>query len=130
MVQYFYVIVYNILNLVKLIWLNLVEYSSRYKFPKFSAEFKKNKQKWIKEKGVLHWGPWRKVFSVLQTGPWFTIHLSLWLCRKPPRVLRNRTHDPSPNGTRAGQKIRNPKPEPEIPEPKIPETRFLFGNFG
>jgi hypothetical protein len=34
-----------------LVWLNLVEYYSRYKFPKFSAEFKKNKQKWIKEKG-------------------------------------------------------------------------------
>jgi hypothetical protein len=52
-----------------------------------------------KGKRVLHWGPWRKVFSVLQTGPRFTIHLSLWLCRKPPRVLRNRTHDHSPNGT-------------------------------
>jgi hypothetical protein len=46
----------------------------------------------------LHWGPWRKVLSVLQTGPWFTIHLSLRLCRKPPRVLRNRTRDPSSNG--------------------------------
>jgi hypothetical protein len=33
---------------------------------------------------------------------------------------------------RAGQKTRNPKPEPGIPEPepKIPETRILFGNFG
>jgi hypothetical protein len=33
---------------------------------------------------------------------------------------------------RAGQKIRNPKPEPGIPEPEpeIPETRILFGNFG
>jgi hypothetical protein len=51
-----------------------------------------------KGKRVLHWGPWRKVFSVLQTGPRFTIHLSLWLCRNPPRVLRNRTRDPSPNG--------------------------------
>jgi hypothetical protein len=48
---------------------------------------------------VLHLGPWRKVLNVLQTGPWFTIHLSLWLCRKPPRVLWNRTRDPSPNGT-------------------------------
>jgi hypothetical protein len=52
-----------------------------------------------KGKGVLHWGPWRKVLSVLQTGPRFTIHLSLWLCRKPPRVSRNWTCDPSPNGT-------------------------------
>jgi hypothetical protein len=31
---------------------------------------------------------------------------------------------------RAGQKTRNPKPEPGIPEPEIPETRILFGNFG
>jgi hypothetical protein len=53
----------------------------------------------VKRKTVLHWGPWRKVLSVLQTGPRFTIHLSLRLCRKPPRVSRNRTHDPSPNGT-------------------------------
>jgi hypothetical protein len=45
------VIVHNILNPAKLVWLNLVEYYSRYKFPKFSTEFKKNKQKWIKEKG-------------------------------------------------------------------------------
>jgi hypothetical protein len=51
-----------------------------------------------KGKMVLHWGPWQKVLSVLQTGPRFTIQLSLWLCRKPPRFLRNRTHDPSPNG--------------------------------
>jgi hypothetical protein len=35
------VIVHNILNLAKLVWLNLVEYNSRYKFFKFSAEFKK-----------------------------------------------------------------------------------------
>jgi hypothetical protein len=48
---------------------------------------------------VLHLGPWRKVLSVLQTGPRFTIHLSLWLCRKPPRFLINQTRDPSPNGT-------------------------------
>ena len=33
-------------------------------------------------------------------------------------------------GIRAGQKTRNPKPEPGIPEPEIPETRILFGNFG
>jgi hypothetical protein len=52
-----------------------------------------------KEKGVLHWGPWRKVLNELQTGPRCTIHMSLRLCRKPPRVSRNRTHDPSPNGT-------------------------------
>jgi hypothetical protein len=52
-----------------------------------------------KGKRVLHWGPWRKVLSVLQTGPPFTIHLSLWLYRKPPRVLLNRTRSPSPNGT-------------------------------
>jgi hypothetical protein len=52
-----------------------------------------------KGKRVLHWGPWRKVLSVLQTGPRFIIQLSLWLCRKPPRVLQNRTRDPSPNGT-------------------------------
>jgi hypothetical protein len=52
-----------------------------------------------KGKMVLNWGPWRKVLNVLQTGPRVTIHLSLWLCRKPPRVLWNRTRDPSPNGT-------------------------------
>jgi hypothetical protein len=51
-----------------------------------------------KGKRVLHWGPWRKVLNVLQTGPRFTIHLSLWLYRNPPRVLRNRTRSPSPNG--------------------------------
>jgi hypothetical protein len=39
------VIVHNILNPVKLVLLNLVKYFSRYKFPKFSAEFKKNKHK-------------------------------------------------------------------------------------
>jgi hypothetical protein len=50
-----------------------------------------------KGKTVLHWGPWRKVLNVLQTGPRFTIHLSLRLRRKPPRVSRNRTLDPSPN---------------------------------
>jgi hypothetical protein len=52
----------------------------------------------VKGKMVLHWGPWLKVLSVLQTGPWFTIHLSLRLYRKPPRVSQNRTRDPSPNG--------------------------------
>jgi hypothetical protein len=38
----------------------------------------------------------------------------------------------SEDATRAGQKTRNPKPEPGIPEsePEIPETRILFGNFG
>jgi hypothetical protein len=29
------------LNPAKLVWLNLVEYNSRYKFSKFYAEFKK-----------------------------------------------------------------------------------------
>jgi hypothetical protein len=52
----------------------LVEYFLRYKFPMFSAEFKKNKQKWKKGFAL---GPWRKVLSVLQIGPRFTIHLSL-----------------------------------------------------
>jgi hypothetical protein len=45
MVKYFFVIVHNILDPANLVWLNLVEYNSRFKFPKFSAEFKKNKQK-------------------------------------------------------------------------------------
>jgi hypothetical protein len=48
---------------------------------------------------VLHLGLWRKVLSSLRTGPRFTIHMSLWLCRKPPRCLLNRTRVPSPNGT-------------------------------
>jgi hypothetical protein len=48
------VIVHNILNPAKLVWLNLVEYFSRYEISKSSAEFKKINQKWIKEKGVLH----------------------------------------------------------------------------
>jgi hypothetical protein len=34
-------VVHNILNLAKLVWLNLIEYNSRYKFSKFSAEYKK-----------------------------------------------------------------------------------------
>jgi hypothetical protein len=42
MVQYFYVIVHMILNPAKLVWLNLVEYNSRYKFFKFSPAFKTN----------------------------------------------------------------------------------------
>jgi hypothetical protein len=44
---------------------------------------------------VLHWGPWRKILSELQTGPRCTIHMSLRLYRKPPRVSGNRTHGPS-----------------------------------
>jgi hypothetical protein len=34
--------------------------------------------------------------------------------------------------SRAGQKTRNPKPEPGIPEPEpeILETQILFGKFG
>jgi hypothetical protein len=42
-------IVHNILNPAKLVWLNLVEYNSRYNFSKFSAKFIKVKKKWIKE---------------------------------------------------------------------------------
>jgi hypothetical protein len=49
----------------------------------------------VKGKTVLRWGPWRKVLNELQTGPRCTIHLSLRLCRKPPRVLQNRTRGPS-----------------------------------
>jgi hypothetical protein len=44
---------------------------------------------------VLHWGPWRKILSELQTGPRRTIHMSLRLCPKPPRVLQNQTRSPS-----------------------------------
>jgi hypothetical protein len=40
-------------------------------------------------------GPWRKILKELQTGPRGTIHLSLRLCRKPPRVSGNRTRGPS-----------------------------------
>jgi hypothetical protein len=43
----------------------------------------------------LHWGPWRKILSELQTGPRCTIHMSLRLYRKPPRVSGNRTRGPS-----------------------------------
>jgi hypothetical protein len=50
MVHYFYVTFHNILNPEKLVWLDLAKYFSRYKFPKFSTELKKNNQKWIKEK--------------------------------------------------------------------------------
>jgi hypothetical protein len=49
------------------------------------------------------------------------------------RLLRsNPEMRPPVNNIRAGQKTRNPKPEPGIPEPEpeIPETRILFGNFG
>ena len=46
---------------------------------------------------VLRWGPWRKFLKELQTGPWGTIHLSLRLCRKLPRVYGNRTRGPVPN---------------------------------
>ena len=44
-------------------------------------------------------GPWRKILNKLHTGPRCTIHMSLRLCRKPPRVLQKRTCGPSPNGT-------------------------------
>jgi hypothetical protein len=53
----------------------------------------------VKRKTVLHWGPSRKVLNELQAGPQCTIHMSLRLYRKSPRVSRNRTRDPSPNGT-------------------------------
>jgi hypothetical protein len=43
---------------------------------------------------VLRWGPWRKSLSESQTCPRGTIHMSLRLCRKPPRVSRNRTRGP------------------------------------
>jgi hypothetical protein len=49
----------------------------------------------VKGNTVLHWGPWRMVLNELQTGPLCTIHLSLRLCRKPPRVLQNQTRSPS-----------------------------------
>jgi hypothetical protein len=49
----------------------------------------------VKGNKVLHWGPWRKILNELQTCPRCTIHMSLRLCRKPPRVFRNRTRDPS-----------------------------------
>jgi hypothetical protein len=44
---------------------------------------------------VLRWGPWRKFLSELQIGPRCTIHMSLQLCREPPRVFGNRTSGPS-----------------------------------
>jgi hypothetical protein len=40
-------------------------------------------------------------------------------------VLEPNRSIPTVLPSRAGQKTRNPKPEPEIPE-----TRILFGNFG
>jgi hypothetical protein len=48
-----------------------------------------------KGKIVLRWGPWQKILKELQIGPRGTIHLSLRLCRKPPRVSGNRTRGPS-----------------------------------
>jgi hypothetical protein len=48
-----------------------------------------------KGKMVLRWGPWRKILGELHTGPRCTIHMSLRLCRKPPRVLQNLTCGPS-----------------------------------
>ena len=48
-----------------------------------------------KGKMVLRWGPGRKILGELQTGPRCTIHMSLRLCRKPPRVSGNRTRGPS-----------------------------------
>jgi hypothetical protein len=42
-------------------------------------------------------GPSRKFLKELQTGPWGTIHLSLRLYRKPPRISGNRTRGPVPN---------------------------------
>jgi hypothetical protein len=48
-----------------------------------------------KGKMVLRWGPGRKILGELQTGPRCTIHMSLRLCRKPPRVLQNQTRSPS-----------------------------------
>jgi hypothetical protein len=44
---------------------------------------------------VLRWGPWRKFLNELQTGPRCTIHMSLRICRKPPRVSENRTRGSS-----------------------------------
>jgi hypothetical protein len=38
---------------------------------------------------ILRWGPWRKFLSELQIGPRCTIHMSLRLYRKPPRVSGN-----------------------------------------
>jgi hypothetical protein len=40
----------------------------------------------VKGKIVLRWGPWQKILGELQIGPQCTIHMSLRLCRKPPRV--------------------------------------------
>jgi hypothetical protein len=48
----------------------------------------------MKENGFAL-GPWRKILSELQTGPRCTIHMSLRLCRKRPRVSGNRTRGPS-----------------------------------
>jgi hypothetical protein len=75
----------------------LVEYFAIYKFPKFSAEFKKNKQKWIKEKGFCIGVPGKGFKCIADRS---SVHYSSksMTQQKPPRVLRNRTHDPSPNG--------------------------------
>jgi hypothetical protein len=76
----------------------MVEYFLRYKFPKFSAEFKKNKQKWIKEKGFCT-GSLVKGFKCITDRS--SVHYSskFMTLKKTPRVLRNQTRDPSPNGT-------------------------------
>jgi hypothetical protein len=49
----------------------------------------------VKGNTVLRCSPSRKVLNELQTGPRCTIHLSIRLSRKPPRVLQNRTRSPS-----------------------------------
>jgi hypothetical protein len=48
-----------------------------------------------KGKIVLRWCPWQKILTELQSGPRCTIHISLRLYRKPPRVSGNRTLGPS-----------------------------------
>jgi hypothetical protein len=47
------------------------------------------------KKSSLALGSMAKDLKGLQTGPQGTIHLSLRLCRKPPRVSGNRTCGPS-----------------------------------
>jgi hypothetical protein len=49
----------------------------------------------VKGKAVLRRGPRGQILNELQTGPRCTIQLSLRLCKKPPRVLQNRTRGPS-----------------------------------
>jgi hypothetical protein len=58
-------ITYIILNPPKLVRLDLVEYFSRHKFPKFSAEFKKNKQKMDKGKKGFALGSLAKGFKCI-----------------------------------------------------------------